>query len=174
MRVSVRSTKWRETAERDLPEDRASTATPTGSRPRLERRVESLASIFSIAEPPQHSGRGEVLVGGNRDLACYQAGRSQAGDRHLKFHDERDNLTAMSKSGQPAVGFSLSALREVSRRDLAIRFAFGAGISAIAAIISYVFGAKVGGVFLAFPAILPQPLPSSKRKSRNERPKMTT
>jgi len=79
----------------------------------------------------------------------------------------------MSKRDQPAVGISLSALREVPRGDLAIRFAFGAGISSIAAIISYVFGARFGGVFLAFPAILPATLTliekeESKRKAEDD------
>jgi hypothetical protein len=35
-----------------------------------------------------------------------------------------------------------------------IRFGFGAAVSAIAGVVSTVYGARAGGVFLAFPAIL--------------------
>ena len=45
-------------------------------------------------------------------------------------------------------------LTQAPARDWAIRFAFGAGVSAIAAIVAAVAGPKVGGIFLAFPAIL--------------------
>ncbi|MCN9243485.1 DUF3147 family protein [Streptomyces sp. RY43-2] len=40
------------------------------------------------------------------------------------------------------------------RKDLLVRFAFGTGVSLLAAVVSTVFGSFVGGVFLAFPAIL--------------------
>jgi hypothetical protein len=39
-------------------------------------------------------------------------------------------------------------------REWFIRFAFGAGVSALAGIISEIWGPKAGGLFLAFPAIL--------------------
>jgi len=39
-------------------------------------------------------------------------------------------------------------------REWLIRFAFGAGVSALAGIISEIWGPKAGGLFLAFPAIL--------------------
>jgi hypothetical protein len=48
--------------------------------------------------------------------------------------------------------------------DYLMRFAFGAGISAAAAIAGTVFGAKIGGVLLAFPAILPASLTLIERK----------
>jgi hypothetical protein len=54
--------------------------------------------------------------------------------------------------------FSLRKLRDVRPRDLAIRFALGAGISVIAGILGNVFGHRFGGAFLAFPAILPASL----------------
>jgi uncharacterized membrane protein (GlpM family) len=47
--------------------------------------------------------------------------------------------------------------RELARtrpRDLLIRFAFGAGVSALAGVVSLMAGPEVGGLFLAFPAIL--------------------
>jgi MFS family permease len=46
-------------------------------------------------------------------------------------------------------------LREVKWRDLAIRFAFGAAVSLVAGLVAVLFGARAGGVWLAFPAILP-------------------
>ncbi len=44
------------------------------------------------------------------------------------------------------------------------RFVFGAGIAATAAIVGAVFGPKVGGILLAFPAILPASLTLIERK----------
>lgn len=45
-------------------------------------------------------------------------------------------------------------LKEVRVRDMAVRFVFGACVSAVAGVISKVAGPTAGGVFLAFPAIL--------------------
>lgn len=45
-------------------------------------------------------------------------------------------------------------LRQVRPRDLAIRFAFGATVSVVAGVISLLAGRRIGGVWLAFPAIL--------------------
>lgn len=45
-------------------------------------------------------------------------------------------------------------LSEVRPRDLAIRFAAGAVTSIIAGTMTLAFGARVGGIMLAFPAIL--------------------
>lgn len=54
--------------------------------------------------------------------------------------------------------FDLARLKNVRPRDLALRFAFGAAISLGAALIAAATGARFGGVFLAFPAILPASL----------------
>lgn len=59
---------------------------------------------------------------------------------------------------EPVVGIHLGALRDLSRRDLLVRFAFGAAISAIAGIVSVLAGSQPGGLLLAFPAILPATL----------------
>ncbi|MFJ6121512.1 DUF3147 family protein [Streptomyces sp. NPDC092129] len=40
------------------------------------------------------------------------------------------------------------------RKDVLLRFGFGAGVSLLAAVVSALFGPFIGGVFLAFPAIL--------------------
>lgn len=52
----------------------------------------------------------------------------------------------------------LRALGQVKTRDYLIRFAFGAVISICAALVSSAAGARFGGLFLAFPAILPASL----------------
>ncbi|MHB8245971.1 MAG: DUF3147 family protein [Acidimicrobiales bacterium] len=56
------------------------------------------------------------------------------------------------------VGLNLSALRDIPRKDIVVRFAFGAGISAVAGAVAIFLGSRVGGVLLAFPAILPATL----------------
>jgi len=45
-------------------------------------------------------------------------------------------------------------VRETRVRDWLIRFGFGAGVSALAGVVSALAGPRVGGIFLAFPAIL--------------------
>jgi uncharacterized protein DUF3147 len=57
-------------------------------------------------------------------------------------------------SNEPLVGIELGTLRKIRPRELAIRFAFGAFASLLAGCITLVFGARAGGLFLAFPAIL--------------------
>jgi uncharacterized membrane protein (GlpM family) len=59
---------------------------------------------------------------------------------------------------EPLFGVKLGALRDVPLRDMGVRFAFGAGISATAGVVALLYGPRVGGVFLAFPAILPATL----------------
>jgi uncharacterized protein DUF3147 len=56
----------------------------------------------------------------------------------------------------PAV--SLSPLRDVRFSEYLTRFALGAAVSVVAALIAKVVGARFGGMFLAFPAILPASL----------------
>lgn len=59
---------------------------------------------------------------------------------------------------------AVKELRSFGVADYLIRFAFGFGISVVAAIIAHVAGAKVGGLFLAFPAILPATLTLIERR----------
>jgi hypothetical protein len=54
-------------------------------------------------------------------------------------------------------------------RDYVIRFSFGAGITLVAGLIGMKFGPKLGGVFLAFPAILPASLTLIEQKEGRER-----
>src|SRR5579885_2292570 len=51
-----------------------------------------------------------------------------------------------------------SRLKKTSWREYAVRFAFGGLITALAAFLGARFGPAVGGLFLAFPAILPASL----------------
>jgi hypothetical protein len=48
----------------------------------------------------------------------------------------------------------LGKLREVRARDLGYRFLAGAVTSIVAGLLTLAFGARVGGIFFAFPAIL--------------------
>lgn len=49
--------------------------------------------------------------------------------------------------------------------QLAVRFAFGAGIAVAAGLVGLKWGARPGGVFLAFPAILPAALTLLERSA---------
>jgi hypothetical protein len=62
------------------------------------------------------------------------------------------------------VGFDWSKLRKTHPPELLIRFVFGAGITLVAAIAGSVFGPKFGGLFLAFPAVLPATLTLIEKK----------
>ena len=62
------------------------------------------------------------------------------------------------------VGFDWSKLRKASPSELLIRFVFGGGIALVAAISGSVFGPRFGGLFLAFPAVLPATLTLIEKK----------
>jgi hypothetical protein len=59
--------------------------------------------------------------------------------------------------GEP-IAVALSRVRDCSLRGMLVRFAFGFGVSALVGVVTLVFGDRVGGLFLAFPAILPASL----------------
>ncbi|MDQ6748262.1 MAG: DUF3147 family protein [Candidatus Dormibacteraeota bacterium] len=63
-----------------------------------------------------------------------------------------------AKASKDRVGLNPGAIKQSSVGDYAIRFAFGAAVSVTAGLVSLRFGPRVGGVFLAFPAILPAAL----------------
>ena len=52
----------------------------------------------------------------------------------------------------------VSSFRDVKVKEMGARFALGAAVSVVAGVISHLVGARIGGVFLAFPAILPASL----------------
>ena len=60
-----------------------------------------------------------------------------------------------SGSDEPLLGAEPDKLKEIRGRDVAIRFAFGAAISILAGLASIAVNPVFGGMFLAFPAILP-------------------
>ncbi len=67
------------------------------------------------------------------------------------------------------LGFDLRKLRGIKPGEYLVRFAFGAGISLVAGIVTLLFGARLGGVFLAFPAILPATLTLVEEKEGTRR-----
>lgn len=69
-----------------------------------------------------------------------------------------DNRDQDRREEDQRVGIDLTALRGGRRRDYLVRFAFGAGIALVAGLAGLRFGPKVGGLFLAFPAVLPTAL----------------
>jgi hypothetical protein len=75
---------------------------------------------------------------------------------------------AASRPGEPLAGVDLAKLSKIRPKDLAVRFAFGAAISLVAGLISLAFGATAGGMFLAFPAILPASLTLIEKKEGTE------
>jgi hypothetical protein len=56
------------------------------------------------------------------------------------------------------IGFTSRGLRQASWGDYLVRFLFGGGVTALTGAIAHYYGPKVGGLFLAFPAILPASL----------------
>lgn len=63
-----------------------------------------------------------------------------------------------SRGGQPLFGLDLRELRHTKPRSMVLRFAFGAAISIVAGLVGLAGGPRLGGVFLAAPAILPATL----------------
>ncbi|GAC1334289.1 MAG: hypothetical protein NVSMB17_15760 [Candidatus Dormibacteria bacterium] len=63
------------------------------------------------------------------------------------------------------VGFNPGAIKDAKPAEYAVRFAFGAAVSIVAGLVGIRFGPRVGGVFLAFPAILPAALTLVQKKS---------
>jgi uncharacterized membrane protein (GlpM family) len=58
-----------------------------------------------------------------------------------------------ARYGGDRIRVRTAELGQTSLRDWLVRFAFGAGVSALAGAISALVGPTLGGVFLAFPAI---------------------
>ncbi len=53
------------------------------------------------------------------------------------------------------VRLNLSAVRRTRWHEYAIRFSFGGAITLVAGMVAAKYGPGIGGIFLAFPAILP-------------------
>lgn len=72
----------------------------------------------------------------------------------------RDELMADDRT---TVGIDLGKL-EFRLSEVAVRFAFGFGIAVIAGALGMIVGQRFGGLFLAFPAILPATLTLIEKK----------
>ena len=75
----------------------------------------------------------------------------------------------MSGRGRDRIRFDPSGILKSHPRDLAIRFGFGALVAVLATLIGRRLGPLVGGVFLAFPAILPASLTLIEKRQSEEK-----
>ena len=71
---------------------------------------------------------------------------------------------ALIEDDEEPVGLDWSKFFTAKPSEIAIRFAFGAGIALVAAVVGAVLGPKAGGLFLAFPAVLPATLTLLEKK----------
>jgi Protein of unknown function (DUF3147) len=70
----------------------------------------------------------------------------------------------LQQDDRQPVGFDWSKITKTKPGELGIRFLFGAVVALAAAITGTLAGPKVGGLFLAFPAILPASLTLIEKK----------
>jgi uncharacterized protein DUF3147 len=69
-----------------------------------------------------------------------------------------DTRSAIRHDDREPISFDFARLRHCSVAAMLVRFAFGFGVSVLVGVVTVVFGDRVGGLFLAFPAILPASL----------------
>ncbi len=67
------------------------------------------------------------------------------------------------------IGFKFAALRDVHWYEYAIRFVLGGTMTVIAGLVAARFGAAVGGLFLAFPAIFPASVTLVEKHTRRHK-----
>ncbi len=69
------------------------------------------------------------------------------------------------------ISLNIAAVRQLSFGDLAKRFVLGGAVTAVAGVIASLWGPSLGGLFLAFPAILPMALTliADDQQARKER-----
>jgi hypothetical protein len=77
---------------------------------------------------------------------------------------EKPEILLRSDSRSEDITFEPSRLRDIDLRALLIRFVFGFVVSVSVGLITLVAGDRVGGLFLAFPGILPASLTLIARK----------
>ena len=70
----------------------------------------------------------------------------------------------LERDDRQSVGFDWKKVRAVQPGEVGIRFAFGAGIALVAGIAGALVGPRFGGLFLAFPAVLPASLTLIEKK----------
>jgi Protein of unknown function (DUF3147) len=85
--------------------------------------------------------------GNEREARSEQAGASEQQDESKREPTLADRLAERPK-------LDLGKVRQTPPRDLLIRFGAGAATSVVSGATTIVFGPRVGGVLLAFPAIL--------------------
>ncbi len=68
------------------------------------------------------------------------------------------------------IGIKPSALKQTRPKDYVMRFVFGGLITAVAGLIAKEYGPVVGGLFLAFPAILPAILTLVEKHEDQKKP----
>ncbi len=71
---------------------------------------------------------------------------------------------AAERTDEETVAVQPRKLASLRPRDLLLRFGFGAAVSAMAGGVTVIYGPRVGGLFLAFPAIMPATLTLLERK----------
>jgi hypothetical protein len=70
----------------------------------------------------------------------------------------------LERDDRQSVGFDWKKLRAVQPAEIGTRFAFGAGIALVAGVAGAAVGPRFGGLFLAFPAVLPASLTLIEKK----------
>jgi uncharacterized membrane protein (GlpM family) len=65
-----------------------------------------------------------------------------------------ENERSFREAPPESIEFEPGNVKSIKKRDLAVRFAFGAGASILAGAVTLATNSRIGGVFLAFPAIL--------------------
>jgi uncharacterized membrane protein (GlpM family) len=80
-------------------------------------------------------------------------------------------VTSRTKSDEnnPLVALDLSEFHKIRWPDVLIRFLFGLTISVVAGVVGVTCGVRIGGILLAFPAILPATLTLIAKEEGEER-----
>ena len=81
----------------------------------------------------------------------------------MPWADSMDGRQLLDDDLEP-VGFDRSKLSKARPNEMLLRFVFGAGIALVAAAAGTLFGPRFGGLFLAFPAVLPATLTLIEKK----------
>lgn len=76
----------------------------------------------------------------------------------------QEGARELARERDQAVGIGRAQLLQPEWTQLGLRFAFGAGVALLAGLVGMRFGPRVGGLFLAFPAVLPAALTLIEKK----------
>lgn len=76
----------------------------------------------------------------------------------------QEGARELARERDQAVGIGRAQLLQPEWAQLGLRFAFGAGVALLAGLVGMRFGPRVGGLFLAFPAVLPAALTLIEKK----------